>query len=115
MTRVNEPQFPLAGRRVWVAGHKGMVGSALLRRLAREDCETVKVARDEVDLLDTWHTVGMRGTFSADVSVDDVFVPDRRVALVDRDRERAPAFAERLDALGEHLAAQGHRIRTLRP
>ena len=30
-------------------------------------------------------------------------------------RERAPAFAERLDALGEHLAARGYRIRMLRP
>ena len=30
-------------------------------------------------------------------------------------RERALAFAERLDALGEHLAARGYRIRTLRP
>ncbi len=51
------------------------------------------VPRDEVDLLDTWHTVGMRGTFSADVSVDDVFVPDSRVAFIEPDRERAPAFS----------------------
>ena len=25
--------FPLSGKRVWVAGHAGMVGSALIRRL----------------------------------------------------------------------------------
>ena len=31
--------FPLAGKRVWVAGHRGMVGSAIVRRLASEDCE----------------------------------------------------------------------------
>ena len=41
---------PLAGRRVWVAGHRGMVGAALCRRLARESCEVVTVGRDEVDL-----------------------------------------------------------------
>ena len=35
---------------MWVAGHKGMVGSALMRRLAREGCELLAVARDEVDL-----------------------------------------------------------------
>jgi len=40
----------LAGRRVWVAGHRGMVGSALCRRLARESCEVVTVGRGEVDL-----------------------------------------------------------------
>ena len=42
--------FPLRGRRVFVAGHRGMVGSALLRRLAREDCEILTVSRTEVDL-----------------------------------------------------------------
>jgi GDP-L-fucose synthase len=30
--------FDLAGKRVWVAGHRGMVGGALVRRLARERC-----------------------------------------------------------------------------
>ena len=33
--------FPLAGKRVWVAGHRGMVGSALVRRLEREACDGV--------------------------------------------------------------------------
>ncbi|MBX6321902.1 MAG: GDP-L-fucose synthase [Rhodospirillaceae bacterium] len=42
--------FPLKGRRVWVAGHRGMVGSALVRRLAGEDCEVLTVGRDRVDL-----------------------------------------------------------------
>lgn len=31
-------QFHLGGRRVWVAGNRGMVGSALVRRLETEDC-----------------------------------------------------------------------------
>lgn len=42
--------FPLAGLRVWVAGHRGMVGSALVRRLAAEGCEIVTASRSEVDL-----------------------------------------------------------------
>ena len=45
-----EPTFSLAGRRIWVAGHRGLVGSAILRRLAREDCEILTVGRTEVDL-----------------------------------------------------------------
>jgi GDP-L-fucose synthase len=42
--------FSLAGRKVWVAGHRGMVGSALVRRLASEGCEILTIARAELDL-----------------------------------------------------------------
>ncbi|WP_244610597.1 GDP-L-fucose synthase family protein [Microvirga pakistanensis] len=48
--RAASPSFALAGKRVWVAGHRGMVGSALVRRLAQESCEIVTVDRSEVDL-----------------------------------------------------------------
>ena len=40
----------LAGKRVWVAGHTGMVGSALVRRLAQEDVTLLSARRSEVDL-----------------------------------------------------------------
>ena len=43
--------FPLDGKRVWVAGHKGMAGSAIVRRLQQENCTIVTVTRQEVDLL----------------------------------------------------------------
>jgi GDP-L-fucose synthase len=46
----SELPFRLEGRRIWVAGHRGMVGSALMRRLAGEDCELITVDRDRVDL-----------------------------------------------------------------
>lgn len=42
--------YDLTGKRVWVAGHRGMVGSAIVRRLAGEGCEVLTVARSEVDL-----------------------------------------------------------------
>ena len=44
--------FPLSGRRIYVAGHRGMVGSALVRRLAPEDCEILTVGREALDLRD---------------------------------------------------------------
>ena len=44
--------FELKGKTVFVAGHRGMVGSALVRRLAREDVELLTVPRREVDLRD---------------------------------------------------------------
>ncbi len=42
--------YPLSNKRVWVAGHRGMVGGAIVRRLAREGCEILTVGRDRVDL-----------------------------------------------------------------
>ena len=44
--------FELKGRTVFVAGHRGMVGAALVRRLAREDVELLTVGRSEIDLRD---------------------------------------------------------------
>ena len=45
-----ELPYSLSGKRVWVAGHRGMVGSALLRRLEKEDCIPLTVERAEVDV-----------------------------------------------------------------
>jgi len=42
--------FALDGRRIFVAGHRGMVGGAVVRRLAREPCDVLTVGRDRVDL-----------------------------------------------------------------
>lgn len=42
--------YSLAGKRVWVAGHRGMVGSALVRRLADEGCIILTAGREELDL-----------------------------------------------------------------
>ena len=46
----SEALFDLAGRRVWVAGHSGMLGSAVMRRLQTEACEILTVSHREVDL-----------------------------------------------------------------
>lgn len=43
--------YSLAGKRVYVAGHRGMVGSAIVRRLAGEGCEILTATRSEVDLI----------------------------------------------------------------
>ena len=44
------PIYPLKGKRVFIAGHRGMVGSALVRRLQRADCEILTASHAEVDL-----------------------------------------------------------------
>ncbi len=45
-----EAVYSLEGKKVYIAGHRGMVGSALMRRLASEGCEIVTVGREAVDL-----------------------------------------------------------------
>ena len=46
-------EYSLAGKRVWVAGHLGMVGSALMRRLKNENPDIIlQVTRKELDLTD---------------------------------------------------------------
>ena len=50
--------YELAGKRIWVAGHRGMVGGALVRRLASENCEVITAGRDELDLTDQRAVLG---------------------------------------------------------
>jgi len=42
--------YALSGKRVWVAGHRGMVGAALLRRLRAENCTLLTAPRNTLDL-----------------------------------------------------------------
>ncbi|MEO4001002.1 GDP-L-fucose synthase [Mesorhizobium sp. CAU 1732] len=44
--------YSLKDRRVFVAGHRGMVGSAIVRRLEGENCEVLTASRKELDLRD---------------------------------------------------------------
>lgn len=42
--------YSLEGKKIYVAGHRGMVGGAVVRRLAKEGCQIITASRDEVDL-----------------------------------------------------------------
>jgi len=42
--------YTLRGKRVWVAGHRGMVGSALVRRFASEGCKVLTIGREALNL-----------------------------------------------------------------
>ncbi|MBX3503151.1 MAG: GDP-L-fucose synthase [Alphaproteobacteria bacterium] len=78
--------YTLRNKRVWVAGHRGLVGGALLRRLRQEECEIVTAPRAQVDLrapeqLDRW----MRGArpqavFMAAARVGGIHANDTRPA-----------------------------------
>jgi GDP-L-fucose synthase len=81
-----EPLFDLAGRRVWVAGHGGMVGGALVRRLADEGCELLTVGRGELDLRDRAATASWvarnkpQAVFVAAAKVGGILANDNRPA-----------------------------------
>jgi len=69
MTDRIDPPFTLAGRRVFVAGHRGMVGSALVRRLTQERCEILTAQRAEADLRRQAETEAMLAAKRPDVVI----------------------------------------------
>src|SRR6516164_11193819 len=64
-----EKIFDLAGTRVFVAGHTGMVGSAIARRLAGEPCEIITAGRQTVDLERQERTEGFFAASKPDVVI----------------------------------------------
>lgn len=58
----------------------------------------VAIGKEDLQIQDTWHTLGLRGTGSHDAVADDVFVPDTRVfslfdgPVLDRPLYRFPIF-----------------------
>ena len=50
MPEDEKQDYALTGKRVWVNGHRGMVGIALVRRLQSEDCEILTATSKELDL-----------------------------------------------------------------
>lgn len=67
--------YELAGKRVWVAGHRGMVGSALVRRLDTEGCDIVTSDRQSTDLIRQADVEG----FLADARPDVVIIAAAKV------------------------------------
>jgi GDP-L-fucose synthase len=80
------PSYTLRSKRVWVAGHRGLVGSAVVRRLEREGCEIVTAPRDSVDLkrpdqLERWmRDVRPQAVFLAAARVGGIYANDTRPA-----------------------------------
>jgi len=79
-------RYELRNKRVWVAGHRGLVGSALVRRLESEDCEIVTAPREAVDLrrpdqLEKWmRDVRPQGVFLAAARVGGIHANSTRPA-----------------------------------
>ena len=50
LTMATSKQYALQGKRIYIAGHRGMAGSAIVRRMASEQCEILTATRQDVDL-----------------------------------------------------------------
>ena len=44
--------YNISHKKVWIAGHNGMVGRAIKRRLEKESCEILTVDKEKIDLTD---------------------------------------------------------------
>jgi GDP-L-fucose synthase len=80
------PSYTLHNKRVWVAGDRGLVGSALIRRLQREGCELVTAPRESVDLrrpdqVERWMAdTKPQAVFLAAARVGGIYANDTRPA-----------------------------------
>ena len=80
------PSYTLRNKRVWVAGDRGLVGSALIRRLQGEGCELLTAPRDSVDLrrpdqVERWMAGAKpQAVFLAAARVGGIYANDTRPA-----------------------------------
>jgi GDP-L-fucose synthase len=93
--------FDLKGKRVFVTGHAGMVGSAIVRRLEREDCDIVTAARRDLDL----RRSDAVDRFMAQAKPDAVFVAAGKVGGI-RANSTFPA-----DFIADNMAIALNTIR----
>src|SRR3954447_24949959 len=81
----------------WVMGGCVVLDGEAPRRLVggRPDIRLALLPAEAVDVLDTWHVSGLRGTGSHDIRVEGATVPAARTAslLSDRPRETGPLYA----------------------
>lgn len=75
MTSMDKPIYALEGKRIFIAGHTGMVGSALMRRFAQENCEIITASHSTLDLTRQSPTE----SYITDVKPDVIIVAAARV------------------------------------
>ncbi len=93
--------FDLAGRTIWVAGHRGMVGAALVRRLERDGHRPLVAGRDRVDLV----RQAAVEAFMAETRPDVVIIAAARVGGI------AANAARPVDFLHDNLLIEANIMR----
>jgi GDP-L-fucose synthase len=83
---MSDAKFDFRGRKVCVVGHRGMLGSALVRRLGQEDCRLLTLGRETLDLRDQAAVFGWFDEYRPDVvflaaaTVGGIYANDRQPA-----------------------------------
>jgi GDP-L-fucose synthase len=103
---MTERLFPLKGKRVWVAGHRGMAGSAIVRRLAREECEVIAAGREVVDLTRQKETED----WLAANRPDAVFLAAARVGGIHANNTQPAEFIYENLAIETNVIHAAHRV-----
>jgi alkylation response protein AidB-like acyl-CoA dehydrogenase len=92
----------------WVLGGSRVLDGDAPRQTPRGTPEVrlLFFARSDVEIIDTWHVGGLRGTGSHDYRVQDLFVPDHRTCwFTEEPVELGPLYALPLIALSTALMA----------
>lgn len=92
--------FFLSGKKIYVAGHKGMVGSAIIRRLKTIDCECLTIDSKKLDLKDN-------------IAVDDWFSKNKPDVVIMAAAKVGGIYANSnypVDFLYENIAIQNSLI-----
>ncbi|HST35800.1 MAG TPA: GDP-L-fucose synthase [Allosphingosinicella sp.] len=97
----------LAGKRIYVAGHRGMVGSAICRRLASEDCELLTADRAALDLRDPG---AVRAWFAGE-KPDLVFLAAAKVGGIFANQSRPADFLYDNVMIAANVIEAAHRAR----
>src|SRR5438067_12985951 len=98
--------FDLADKRIYVAGHHGMVGSAIVRRLAGVPCELTTAGRDQVDLEHQTQTED----FLAATKPDVVIVAAARVGGIHANNAYPAQFISENLAIARNAIEASHRV-----
>ena len=86
--KTSEQLYSLKGKRIWVAGHLGMVGSTLIRRLESENCEILTASRKQLDLCNQ----DAVQTWVSQKKPDAIFLAAATVGGIDAKRSRPADF-----------------------
>lgn len=85
-----KPVWDITGKRILVLGAQGLVGSALVRRLACEVCETLSATRDEADLTNAADTMA----YIRRINPDAIILAAAKVGGILANRDQPVPFLE---------------------
>lgn len=102
--------FDLEGKRIWIAGHTGLVGSALVRRLAIEDCETLTVPHEELEL----GNMGDVYNWMHRNRPDAIIIAAGRVGGINANKTKPVYFFNDNMAIASNIINAAHAVKTLK-